>query len=118
MSTVDILSQTQVITVVSPTQTITVNPLTASTIVIGPTEPSVTIVNAGPVGPAGSGAGYNHTQSSALTTWTINHNLGYNPSVQAFTAGSLEVYGEVQHISNNQTLIYFNAAISGSARLI
>lgn len=67
---------------------------------------------------SGGGTAYNHTQSSAATTWTINHNLGYKPVVSVFTTGGSEVEAEVLHASTNQTLIYLAFAMAGSARLI
>lgn len=63
-------------------------------------------------------AAYTHTQSSAASTWTINHNLGYNPIVQVFTSGGVEVIADVVHTSPNQTVIYFSAPTSGFARMI
>lgn len=62
-------------------------------------------------------AGYNHTQASAATEWIINHNLGYYPTATAFSAGGVEMVGEVVQMSVNQTRIYFNSAVSGTARL-
>jgi hypothetical protein len=118
MSNVEVISQTQVVTVSPITQTLNVNTVTGTAVVVNPSTPSVTVVNAGPVGPAGSGAGYNHTQTAALSIWVINHNLGYKPSVQTFTVGGLEVLGEIQHISNNQVVVTFNTTISGTARLV
>jgi hypothetical protein len=101
----------QVIRVSSETQKIIVDPVTQV----------VSVVLAGPIGPPGppgpSGAGYDFNQASPAITWTINHNLGYRPSVQMFTVGGLEVLGEIQHTSNNQTLITFNIAVAGTARL-
>ena len=41
----------------------------------------VTVATAGPQGPGGGGAAYVHTQSTPATTWTINHNLGFRPTV-------------------------------------
>ena len=118
MSNIDVLSQTQVINVTLPGQTIVVNPVTSVPLVVDQAAPSISIVNAGPQGPPGQGAGFNFTQSSALTSWTINHNLGYKPSVQVFTVGGLEMLAEVQHTSINQTVVTFNSAVSGTARLI
>lgn len=60
---------------------------------------------------------YVHTQSSASATWTINHNLGFKPSVELFSSGSQEIEGDVVHTSNNQTMVYFTASITGFARL-
>jgi hypothetical protein len=123
MSNVEVISQTQVVTVSPITQTLNVNTVTGTAVVVNPSTPSVTVVNAGPVGPrgfsgGGGSAGYDHIQNSALDLWTINHNLGYKPSVQTFTVGGLEVLGEIQHISNNQVVVTFNTTLSGTARLV
>jgi hypothetical protein len=63
------------------------------------------------------GAAYVFTQSSAATTWTINHNLGHVPSVEVFDSGSQEVDADVSHPSVNQTVIVFSVPLSGFARL-
>lgn len=114
------------VNVISGTQTIDVNPIVEQTIdvdsvtqqvTVSPATSSISITNSGPVGPSGSSAGYNFTQSSDSDFWIINHNLGYKPSVQTFTVGGLEVIGEVQHVSNNQATVSFNTPISGFARL-
>lgn len=76
---------------------------------------------AGPQGPPGSGgggsAGYDHVQAISSDEWTINHNLGYKPSVEIFSAGGSEIEAEVVHTSLNQVKIYFTISITGSARL-
>ena len=69
----------------------------------------------GPPGQAGSGV--NFTQSSPSNTWIINHNLGFRPSVALFTIGGMEILGEIVHTSVNQTVVNFNGAIAGFARL-
>lgn len=66
---------------------------------------------------ADGGAFYLHTQSIAGNIWTINHNLGFKPSVEILNAGGVEIEGEVTHISNNQTIINFTSALTGTARL-
>lgn len=60
---------------------------------------------------------YIHTQSTAASTWTINHNLGFKPSVELFDSGSQEIDGHVVHTSNNQVVVTLTKAISGFARL-
>lgn len=64
-----------------------------------------------------SNAGYVHTQSTAAATWTITHNLGFIPSVELFNTGSQEIDGDVVHVSQNVTTVYFTAAVAGFARL-
>lgn len=78
----------------------------------------VTLGPPGPPGPAGDSATvYVFTTASPTATWTINHNLGFKPSVELFSSGSQEIDGDVVHTSSNQTVVSFNVAISGFARL-
>jgi hypothetical protein len=71
----------------------------------------------GPKGDSGdAAAGYVHTQASPAAIWTANHNLGFNPTVSVRSVGGAEIEAEVVHTSLNQTLIYFTAAIPGTAR--
>ena len=41
-------------------------------------------------GLGGASQTYTHTQSTASATWTINHNLGFRPSIELFDAGGQE----------------------------
>ena len=78
----------------------------------------VTATTVGPQGPKGeAGAGYNHQQTTASTTWTINHNLGFRPSVELLDSGSQVIEGDVSHPSINQTVVTLNLATAGLARL-
>ena len=80
----------------------------------------VTVTTAGPQGPGGGGgaAAYVHTQSTPATTWTINHNLGFRPSVELLDSGSQEIDGAIAHPTVNQTVVTLNPATAGLARLI
>lgn len=64
-----------------------------------------------------SGAGYTHTQASASAVWTINHNLGFRPTVYVIDSAGSDVEGSVVHTSLNQVVITFSGAFSGYARL-
>jgi hypothetical protein len=64
------------------------------------------------------GTAYVFTQSTAASTWTINHNLGHVPSVEVFDAGSQEIEADVSHPSANLTTIMFTVPTAGFARLI
>lgn len=71
------------------------------------------------VGPPGAGANpYTHTQAVPATSWTINHNLGYRPVVELFSAGGVEMIAEVVHTTVNQVVVSFLSATAGSARLL
>lgn len=72
----------------------------------------------GVAGPAGVAPAYVHTQSSAATTWTIPHNLGFRPTVSITTTGGLAVIGDVQHLSDNTLVLSFAVALAGTARLV
>jgi hypothetical protein len=104
------------VNVSSVTNTVTVTENGSSTVVTVPVTSTVTATTQGPQGPAGSGA-YIHTQSAASTTWTINHNMGFRPSVELLDSGSQEIDGEVSHPSVNQTVVTLNPASAGLARL-
>lgn len=87
-------------------------------VVAKPLSLVVSVISQGPQGPQGIvGAGYDFTQSTASATWTINHNLGYKPSVKLFDTGSQEIDGDVAHPSINQTVVTLNPASAGFARL-
>jgi hypothetical protein len=101
------------------TNTVTVTENGSSTVVTVPVTSTVTAVTVGPQGPKGdSGAAFEYLQAAPATVWTINHNLGYRPSVELLDAGSQEIDGEVAHPSVNQTVVTLNPASAGLARLI
>ena len=115
---------TQNIVVAQDPKTISVSGPNSVDIILEQPRTNVVVTSSGPMGPVGpqgppgpTGAGFDFVQASPATVWTINHNLGYRPSVQMFNVGGLEVLGEIQHTSNNQTLITFNIAVAGTARL-
>lgn len=60
---------------------------------------------------------YTHNQISASNTWTINHGLGFYPSITIFDSSSQQVEGAVTHTTTNTTTIQFSASISGTAYL-
>lgn len=74
-------------------------------------------------GGGGGGGGlaiYTHTQSNAANNWTINHNLGHDPIIEEVitTSGDIAEGFDVIHTSpGSQTVIGFDIAISGTARL-
>lgn len=70
------------------------------------------------VGAAGtSGGSYTHSQGATSTTWTINHNLGYVPNVEAFDSGGTRIIGDITIGSVNQLTLTFSVALSGVAYL-
>ncbi len=65
----------------------------------------------------GSGSAYVHLQNSPALVWTINHLLGYRPSVELFDAGSQEFEGHISHPTVNQTVVTLTIPTAGFARL-
>lgn len=82
----------------------------------------VEVIYPGPQGPPGlsgtEAVSFVHQQQSPSTTWVINHNLGFRPSVELLDTGSQEIDGEIAHPSVNQTVVTLNPATAGIARLI
>ena len=99
---------------------VTVVPASQATVeVSGSDTPSVIELSVvGPQGPPGAAfSTYTHVQSTPATIWTINHNLGYRPSVELLDSGSQEIEGDVIHPSLNQTIVTLTPATAGVARL-
>jgi len=61
---------------------------------------------------------YTHTQNTAATTWTINHNLGRRPTITLFNVGNQVIEANLIHTSTNQAIAYFTVATRGTARCI
>ena len=68
-------------------------------------------------GSASSVSTYIHNQSSASSSWTINHNLDKYPSVTVVDSGDNKVIGAVEYTSRNTVVISFCATFSGKAYL-
>ena len=91
----------------------------AATVNVGVTSGSPVVkVTAGAAVLSGAVAGYNHLQATAADTWTIPHNLGYAPVIQAFTTGGLEIDGAVIHLTPFTSQVSFAGPIAGRARAV
>lgn len=105
------------------------NSVVAVTADRGDDGPSVTVQVNGPTtvaastvgiqGPSGGGgsAAYTYTQSPAAMVWTIDHNLGFRPTVTVFSESGDEVRPNIQNPTVNRTTIGFSEAFAGTARL-
>lgn len=60
---------------------------------------------------------YTHTQGVSDDVWTIEHNLGFYPSVSVFMSSGDIVEGAIEHQDVNNLTITFSVAISGTAYL-
>lgn len=91
-------------------------------VVVQVTQPVVRVTAPGPQGPAGaftpSDIAYTHTQNSPSATWTINHNLGFNPVAVVLDSGGTQCEGAISYPTVNQMVITFTGAFSGVAYIV
>lgn len=91
-------------------------------IIVQPITPTVEITSPGPQGPAGQfspgDVAYTHTQSVASATWTINHNLGFNPVAVVLDSAGTQCEGAISYPTVNQMVITFTGAFSGVAYIV
>lgn len=59
--------------------------------------------------------GFEHVQSSASTSWVINHNLGRRVDTEVFTTGGQKIIAEVLNVTNNQVIVTLDTAAAGYA---
>ncbi|XAI95484.1 hypothetical protein [Microcystis phage Mvi-JY20] len=69
-------------------------------------------------GPPGSALSFNFTQLTPLATWNINHNLGFFPDVEVYSAGNVKLIADIVHISVNQLQVNFSSPTAGRARML
>ena len=63
-----------------------------------------------------TGGQYKHTQGTPATTWTIDHNLGYEPGgVAIVDSGGTIVTGTVTYSSVDRIVVSFTSAFGGKA---
>jgi len=58
---------------------------------------------------------YNHEQIIPSASWSINHNLGFNPAVSVVDSGGNIVFGDVIYLNTNAIQINFSSGFSGKA---
>lgn len=58
---------------------------------------------------------YVHNQSSAASTWIIEHNLNKYPSISIIDSAGTEVYGSINRVDENIAILEFSAPFSGTA---
>jgi hypothetical protein len=84
-------------------------------IVVQPVINQITVAAPGPQGPAGA---YTHTQSVSSATWTINHNLGFNPVAVVLDSAGTQCEGAITYPTVNQMVITFTGAFTGVAYIV
>lgn len=91
-------------------------------IIVQPTVTTVTVSTPGPQGAPGvfspGDVAYTHTQAVASATWTINHNLGFNPVAVVLDSGGTQCEGAVSYPTTNRMVIVFTGAFTGIAYIV
>ena len=109
---------TDVVTVAIPGKSGAPSTIAIGTVTTGPAAATITGTSVDPVLNLvlPSGGSYRHTQGTPATTWTINHNLGYEPGgVAIVDSGGTIVTGTVTYASVNQIVVSFTSAFGGKA---
>ena len=60
---------------------------------------------------------YAHNQGSASNSWTIPHNLGFQPNVTILDSAGNIVEGEIAYTNTNSLTVSFSTSFSGKAYL-
>ena len=109
---------TDVVTVSIPGKSGAPSAIAIGTVTTGPAAATMTGTAADPVLNLvlPSGGKYTHTQGSPSTTWTIDHNLGYEPGgVSIVDSGGTIVTGTVTYSSVDRIVVSFTSAFGGKA---
>lgn len=61
--------------------------------------------------------GYDHTQSTPVSIWEINHKLDRFPNVVIVDSAGTKVEGDVKYIDSDNVKLIFGAAFAGTAYL-
>ena len=83
-------------------------------------QDNVTTVVVSAPGPQGNAAQifYTHTQAVASSVWTINHNLGGQPTAVVLDSAGTQCEGTFSYPTINQMIITFTAPFTGTAYVI
>ena len=102
-------------------EVIVVEPVIQNITVVDSTA-SISVTSPGPQGQPGvftpSDIFYVHTQAVASAIWTINHNLGGQPTAVVLDSAGTQCEGTFSYPSTNQMTITFTAAFSGTAYVV
>jgi hypothetical protein len=103
-------------------ESIQLHPASPSTPASAVLEPDVKVVYLpfepapGGIEPGVPNAAFVYRQTSPASTWTIHHNLGYNPTVSVIVGGE-EVEPDVDYPSTAMVVLIFGTPQIGTARL-
>lgn len=81
--------------------------------------PKISVLSGESLGPSDIPAlvSFQHTQSAASDTWTIEHNLNFFPNVTVIDSGGNMVEANITYTNNASLVVALSSAISGVAYL-
>jgi len=95
---------------------------TVQNVTVTNTQPNVTVAAVGPQGPQGpsgsSAVFYTFNQATPSATWTVTHNLSGYPTAVVLDSAGTQCEGTFSYPTNQQMVISFTAAFSGTAYII
>jgi hypothetical protein len=99
------------------TETVIVQLVEPTTLVVTPQESTIVISSPGPQGPAAA-IFYTHIQAVSSAVWIINHNLNGEPTAVVLDSAGTQCEGTFSYPSKNQMVITFTGAFTGTAYVI
>jgi hypothetical protein len=96
--------------------------MSSDNIIVQPIIPQISVSSPGPQGAPGAfdpaDIFYVHTQAIASAVWTINHNLGGQPTAVVLDSAGTQCEGTFSYPSSNPMVITVTAAFSGNAYVV
>lgn len=96
--------------------------MTDPVVVIRQPTTTVQISSPGPQGAPGvfnpGDVAYTHVQSVSSAVWTIDHNLGFNPTAVVLDSAGTQCEGSFSYPTVNRLIITFTAPFTGTAYVI
>jgi hypothetical protein len=78
---------------------------------------AVTRINLSPAITINNNMSYVYTQTAPALVWTVDHRMGFKPSVFTEDASGIDMQGVVEYIDTNVLKITFNQPVAGKAYL-
>jgi hypothetical protein len=78
---------------------------------------AVTRINLSPAITVNNNMSYVYTQTAPALVWTVDHRMGFKPSVFTEDASGIDIQGVIEYVDTNILKITFNQPVAGKAYL-
>lgn len=78
---------------------------------------AVTRINLSPAITINNNMSYVYTQTAPALVWTVDHRMGFKPSVFTEDASGIDIQGVIEYVDTNILKITFNQPVAGKAYL-